>query len=102
MRAEVGGSTTAYEDLASTISANLPLQIMVVIALSLALYVLIGLCWLPVVVLQIRMRDLAEAADVGLEHDALSWEAWRRTRSCAHRSRRQRHRRLPSAPTTRR
>ena len=32
------------------------------IALSLALYVLIGLCWLPVVVLQIRMRDLAEAA----------------------------------------
>ena len=31
------------------------------IALSLALYVLIGLCWLPVVVLQIRMRDLAEA-----------------------------------------
>ena len=32
------------------------------ITLSLALYVLIGLCWLPVVVLQIRMRDLAEAA----------------------------------------
>ncbi len=32
------------------------------IAVSLALYVLIGLCWLPVVVLQIRMRDLAEAA----------------------------------------
>jgi uncharacterized membrane protein len=32
------------------------------IALSLALYVLIGLCWLLVVVLQIRMRDLAEAA----------------------------------------
>ncbi len=32
------------------------------IAVSLALYVLIGACWLPVVVLQIRMRDLAEAA----------------------------------------
>jgi len=29
---------------------------------SLALYVVIGACWLPVVVLQIRMRDLAEAA----------------------------------------
>lgn len=29
---------------------------------SLALYVLAGLCWLPVVWLQIRMRDLAEAA----------------------------------------
>ena len=27
------------------------------LALSLALYVLAGLCWLPVVVLQIRMRD---------------------------------------------
>ena len=32
------------------------------IEVSLALYVLIGACWLPVVVLQIRMRDLAEAA----------------------------------------
>ena len=30
------------------------------IAASLALYVLIGACWLPVVVLQIRMRDLAQ------------------------------------------
>ena len=29
---------------------------------SLALYVLVGVCWLPVVALQIRMRDLAEAA----------------------------------------
>ena len=28
-----------------------------------ALYVLIGCCWLPVVALQIRMRDLAERAD---------------------------------------
>ena len=32
------------------------------IAASLALYVLIGACWLPVVVLQIRMRDLAQRA----------------------------------------
>lgn len=29
---------------------------------SLMLYVLAGICWLPVVWLQIRMRDLAEAA----------------------------------------
>ena len=40
MRAEVGGSTAAYEDLASTISADLPPQIMVVIALGFALLVL--------------------------------------------------------------
>ncbi len=30
--------------------------------LSLALYLLAGACWLPVVVLQIRMRDLASTA----------------------------------------
>lgn len=36
------------------------------IKLSLALYVLVGCCWLPVVWLQIRMRDLAcEAVSVG-------------------------------------
>lgn len=29
---------------------------------SLVLYILTGLCWLPVVVLQIRMRDLARSA----------------------------------------
>ncbi|MFZ0841584.1 MAG: DUF2269 domain-containing protein, partial [Xanthobacteraceae bacterium] len=29
---------------------------------ALALYVLVGLCWLPVVVIQIRLRDLARAA----------------------------------------
>jgi uncharacterized membrane protein len=28
----------------------------------LALYGLVGVCWLPVVVLQIKMRDLAEQA----------------------------------------
>ncbi len=32
------------------------------IAISLTLYVLAGVCWLPVVWLQIRMRDLADAA----------------------------------------
>jgi|SRR5271154_5288133 len=32
------------------------------LALSILLYVLIGCCWLPVVWLQIRMRDLAIAA----------------------------------------
>jgi uncharacterized membrane protein len=34
------------------------------IAASLALYVLTGLCWLPVVAIQIKMRDLARAAAV--------------------------------------
>lgn len=29
---------------------------------TLVLYVLIGACWLPVVVLQLRMRDMAQAA----------------------------------------
>ena len=37
------------------------------IAASLALYVLIGACWLPVVVLQIRMRDLAQRGVVAGE-----------------------------------
>ena len=32
------------------------------IVASLALYVVVGLCWLPVVVIQIRLRDLARAA----------------------------------------
>jgi RND superfamily putative drug exporter len=40
LRAYVGGSTAAYEDLASDISSKLPLQILVVIALSFALLVL--------------------------------------------------------------
>lgn len=33
------------------------------IVLSIILYLLIGVFWLPVVVMQMRMRDLAEAAD---------------------------------------
>jgi RND superfamily putative drug exporter len=40
MVAHVGGSTAAYDDLASTISSKLPLQIAVVIALSFLLLVL--------------------------------------------------------------
>ena len=32
------------------------------IVASLALYVMVGICWLPVVRLQMQMRDLAEAA----------------------------------------
>jgi uncharacterized membrane protein len=32
------------------------------IALSLILYVIVGLCWLPVVWIQIQLRDLARAA----------------------------------------
>ena len=40
MHADVGGSTAAYDDLASKISSKLPLQIIVVIALSFLLLVL--------------------------------------------------------------
>ncbi|HEX3833862.1 MAG TPA: MMPL family transporter [Solirubrobacteraceae bacterium] len=40
MKADVGGSTAAYDDLASKISGKLPLQIIVVIALSFLLLVL--------------------------------------------------------------
>jgi uncharacterized membrane protein len=32
------------------------------IVLSLALYIVIGLCWLPVVAIQLRLRELAAAA----------------------------------------
>jgi RND superfamily putative drug exporter len=40
MRADVGGSTAGYVDLASNISSKLPLQIIVVIALSFLLLIL--------------------------------------------------------------
>jgi RND superfamily putative drug exporter len=40
MKAYVGGSTAAYDDLASKISSKLPLQILVVIALSFLLLIL--------------------------------------------------------------
>jgi uncharacterized membrane protein len=35
------------------------------VAYGIALYLVAGMCWLPVVVLQIRMRDLARAAERG-------------------------------------
>ena len=45
---------------------------------SLALYLLAGACWLPVVVLQIRMRDLAQRQSAaGL---VLGQEYWRMSR----------------------
>ena len=40
MTAYVGGTTAAYEDLAAKISSKLPLQILVVIALSFCCW-----CW---------------------------------------------------------
>jgi uncharacterized membrane protein len=44
------------------------------LAASLALYVLAGACWVPVVWLQLRMRTLAaEAADTGGALPALYW-----------------------------
>jgi uncharacterized membrane protein len=44
------------------------------IAWSIALYVVAGLCWLPVVWLQIRMRDLArQAAGAGERLPRLFW-----------------------------
>ncbi|MGH6648246.1 DUF2269 family protein [Aquabacterium sp.] len=45
------------------------------IAWSLALYVLAGACWLPVVWIQMRMRDLARAAAAG--NMALPQAYWR-------------------------
>ena len=45
------------------------------LAASLCLYVLAGVCWLPVVWLQIRMRDLAVSAV--LDHSPLSRQYWR-------------------------
>ena len=48
------------------------------IALSLALYVMAGACWLPVVWLQLRMRNLAQASV--LTHQALPQRYWRYAR----------------------
>lgn len=49
------------------------------IALSLVLYVLIGACWLPVVWLQLRMRDLAvDAVARGQDLPPLYWHYARR------------------------
>ena len=43
--------------------------------LALALYAVAGVCWLPVVWLQLRMRDLA--ADAAQAHQPLSACYWR-------------------------
>lgn len=48
------------------------------LATSLGLYVLAGMCWLPVVYLQIRMRDLAQTAC--LRHSSLPEQYWRYAR----------------------
>lgn len=48
------------------------------IALSLALYVIAGACWLPVVWLQLRMRNLAQASV--LTDQALPQRYWRYAR----------------------
>lgn len=45
------------------------------IAISLSLYVLAGMCWLPVVWLQIRMRELADTAVIS--QTALPAQYWR-------------------------
>jgi len=45
---------------------------------AVALYCLAGACWIPVVVLQIRMRELARAAD--RDGAALSEQYWRYAR----------------------
>lgn len=48
------------------------------VALSLALYVFVGLCWLPVVWIQLKMRDLArEAAASGAPLPAAYHRLWR-------------------------
>jgi uncharacterized membrane protein len=61
------------------------------IVLALALYLLVGACWLPVVWIQIRLRDLAaEARDAGGPLPAQYHRLFRTTRSppmgLAHRS----------------
>ncbi len=45
------------------------------IVMSLLLYTLAGLCWLPVVVLQLRMRDMAQYAQQ--HHQPLPARYWR-------------------------
>lgn len=48
------------------------------LAASLCLYILAGVCWLPVVYLQIRMRELAKMA--ASSHSPLSAQYWRYAR----------------------
>lgn len=63
--------------IAMALMADLPLT-SGWIGWALLLYVLIGCCWLPVVRIQIRMRDLAVAAD--LAGTALPDAYWRYAR----------------------
>lgn len=49
------------------------------VAYGIALYAIAGLCWIPVVVLQIRMRDLARRAD--LAGAALGKRYWQYARA---------------------
>jgi uncharacterized membrane protein len=45
------------------------------IAAALALYFLVGACWIPVVIMQIRMRDMAKAAfEAHTDLPALYWK----------------------------
>jgi uncharacterized membrane protein len=45
---------------------------------SFALYLLAGLCWLPVVWLQIRMKRMLEAKAVGADFDSATFERLRK------------------------
>lgn len=49
------------------------------VAYGIALYVIAGMCWIPVVVLQIRMRDLARRAE--LAGAALGERYWQYARA---------------------
>jgi len=46
---------------------------------SSALYIVAGLCWLPVVWLQIRMKRMLEAKIAGADFDGDAYERLRRT-----------------------
>jgi uncharacterized membrane protein len=46
---------------------------------SIGLYVLAGLCWIPVVVLQIKMKKMLEAGVAGGTFDRQAYERLRRT-----------------------
>jgi uncharacterized membrane protein len=49
------------------------------IVLSVALYALAGLCWIPVVWLQIRMKRMLESSVCGRGFDQQAYERLRRT-----------------------
>jgi uncharacterized membrane protein len=49
------------------------------IVISIGLYILAGLCWLPVVWLQVRMKRMLEASVAGREFDERAYERLRKT-----------------------